>query len=74
MAAKGISSLQARRVPFRLPPQLAEALSVHVSPCVVCQAAKSALGKNVDKVREICEIGRVDLEPELLKEWIAAAP
>ena len=37
------------------------------------KAASEALGKDVDKVREICEIARVDLEPDLLKEWLDAA-
>ena len=38
--------------------------------------AKTALGKSADKVREVLEVARLenDLEPELLKEWIAAAP
>ena len=35
--------------------------------------ASDGLGKDSDKVREICEIARVDLEADLLKEWLDAA-
>ena len=35
--------------------------------------ASDGLGKDSDKAREICEIARVDLEADLLKEWLDAA-
>ena len=71
LATRGVVRLAA--VPRTMASQLVEAMVM--KDILTIEEAKEKLGRGeTSKVKEICKMARVDLEPMLLKEWLKTAP